>query len=256
MIEDLKADSARWDLERRQQSASRNSNSGGTHVSRESNAVFIKSSNSPVVQYRNSDTHQSRQYYGPTAETGYASADSHHYGDATPRYPGTGSGVYQGASNPYPNQQYTTSPTYGQATYAQPGQFSSTPGNVQFSVPGSGYGQAGQEPPYTLVNANLNTRARPEAQPMYASDPYGASRDVRDARDDPIPRDARGVPVTTMASSRTVYATTGNSPSQAYPTAGSGGSYYSQNQAAPGASYVAAQPSDPFYGRGAYSRRP
>ncbi|KAJ4319195.1 hypothetical protein N0V84_006477 [Fusarium piperis] len=47
MIEDLKADSARWEVERRAQG----------------------SRNTVGVRYRNSETHQSRQHYGPTLET-------------------------------------------------------------------------------------------------------------------------------------------------------------------------------------------
>jgi uncharacterized phage-like protein YoqJ len=51
MIADLKADSERWEAERRAATA---------RVA-------------PVVDYRSSLTHQSRQYYGPTTEaTNYA----------------------------------------------------------------------------------------------------------------------------------------------------------------------------------------
>lgn len=53
MIADLKADSERWEAERRQ-TASRGQPSG--------------------VEYRASTTHQSRQYYGPTESAGGASA--------------------------------------------------------------------------------------------------------------------------------------------------------------------------------------
>lgn len=100
MIEDLKADSARWDTERRTQS-SRNT-SGGSFASRDAGYSARMSSNSPVVQYRMSETHQSRQHYGPTNE-GHYSQDSHGR-DPTydgPRYPGTGTAGYNGASGPY-----------------------------------------------------------------------------------------------------------------------------------------------------------
>lgn len=70
MIADLKADSARWDTERRQ-TASRGQSSGGEY-SRDTSDIRI--SNTPVVEYRSSTTHQSRQYYGPTdaSSAGYA----------------------------------------------------------------------------------------------------------------------------------------------------------------------------------------
>ncbi|KAI1501607.1 hypothetical protein F5X99DRAFT_192831 [Biscogniauxia marginata] len=244
MIEDLKADSARWDQERRQQSASRNNTAG--------------------VQYRNSDTHQSRQYYGPT-ESGFQSADgSRDPYDGGPRYPGTGSGNYTGASG-FPPQQYGSQPSYAQQGFsAQQAQFASPSANPSsypsgHPMPGSGFvGQAGQDPPYQLVGAD--SRARTSADPpqvMYANDPYAASRDSRDPRGDPRDlRDQRGVPVTSMPASRTTYATSGPTASPVYPTAGSGGSYYSQNPSPANAPYPAAsvQPIDSFYGRGAYTR--
>ena len=63
MIADLKADSERWDAERRQ-TASRGQPLNGIS-SRDSNEQ-VRQSNTPVVEYRSSTTHQSRQYYGPT----------------------------------------------------------------------------------------------------------------------------------------------------------------------------------------------
>ncbi|KAG0650193.1 hypothetical protein D0Z07_2975 [Hyphodiscus hymeniophilus] len=107
MIADLKADSDRWDAERRQ-TASRGQPSNGIPV-RDSNGL-VRKSNTPVVEYRASTTHQSRQYYGPT-ETAPG---------ATPGYPqpaaagGQGQGVYD---NGY-QQGYNPSP----AQYAQPSQ--------------------------------------------------------------------------------------------------------------------------------------
>jgi hypothetical protein len=76
MIADLKADSERWDAERRQ-TASRGQPSNGIPL-RDSNGI-VRKSNTPVVEYRASTTHQSRQYYGPTeaapgATVGYPSS--------------------------------------------------------------------------------------------------------------------------------------------------------------------------------------
>jgi len=55
MIADLKADSERWEAERR-----------GTATS-----------NTPIVDYRSSTTHQSRLHYGPTTEAA-GHADNYH----------------------------------------------------------------------------------------------------------------------------------------------------------------------------------
>ncbi|CAJ2503521.1 Uu.00g109150.m01.CDS01 [Anthostomella pinea] len=258
MIEDLKADSARWEQERRHQSASRNNTAGGTIASRDSNVVFIKSSNSPAVQYRNSDTHQSRQYYGPTEIT---SADTSRdpYGDSTPRYPGTGTQGYTGAAGFSGAQQYANQSGYvAQAGYTtQPSQFAAQAANVSSFAPGhpmtgSGFGQAGQEPPYQVVGAHSAVRA---ADP-YSNDSY-ASRDSRDPRGDPRDHRDPRVPVTTMSSSRTTYTTAGPSAgTQGYPASGSS-SYYPQSSSTSNPQFGAgAQPMDAFYGRGAYTKSP
>ncbi|KAI1140771.1 hypothetical protein F5Y05DRAFT_286286 [Hypoxylon sp. FL0543] len=248
MIEDLKADSARWDQERRQQSASRNNAAGGTIASRESNGVYVRVSNSPIVQYRNSDTHQSRQYYGPT-EGGFASADPNRdpYGDATPRYPGTGSAGYTGAAGSYGAQQYPQGGYSTQQGYttAQASQFQPPGAGVTYStMPPQGFGQPGQEPPFQLVGADSRVASNPQA--MY-SDPYAGSRDPRD------PRDQR-TPITTMPASRTTYATSGAPAPQGYPATAAGGSYYPSNPSPSNPAYApTVQPGDPFYGRGTTS---
>ncbi|KAI0838283.1 hypothetical protein F5Y06DRAFT_287378 [Hypoxylon sp. FL0890] len=247
MIEDLKADSARWDQERRQQSASRNNAAGGTIASRDSNGVYVRISNSPIVQYRNSDTHQSRQYYGPT-EGGFASADPNRdpYGDATPRYPGTGSAGYTGAAGSYAAQQYPQGGYSTQQGYTtQASQFQPPGASVTYStMPPQGFGQPGQEPPFQLVGADSRVATNPQA--MY-SDPYAGSRDPRD------PRDQR-TPITTMPASRTTYATSGAPAPQGYPATAAGGSYYPSNPSPSNPAYApAVQPGDPFYGRGAYT---
>ena len=106
MIADLKADSDRWDAERRL-TASRGQPSNGTPL-RDSNGM-VRNSNTPIVGYRDSTTHQSRQYYGPTeAAPG-----------GTPGYPPTSMASqppvydngYPQAYNP-PSQQYATPQGY------------------------------------------------------------------------------------------------------------------------------------------------
>lgn len=245
MIDDLKADSARWEQERRQQSA-RSNTGGGIIASSASNAVY-RPSNSPTVQYRNSETHSSRQYYGPTegAQSGVYS-ENPAYADG-PRYPGTGSPGYTGASNP---SYYAQQPTpQGGFAGGQPGYSNQTPQYAAAqpgSVPYSGHppsGLATQEPPY-ITGANY-VRTTPVDQ-YGAGDQFAATRDSRDIRD---PRDPR-VPVSTMAPSRTAYATSGPpAPASAYPQSGS--SYYPQG-APTSTSQYPVQPQDAFFGRGAY----
>ncbi|KAI8627019.1 hypothetical protein F5Y19DRAFT_487296 [Xylariaceae sp. FL1651] len=245
MIQDLKADSARWDQERRQQSVNRNSAGGGIIAS---NGVYIRHSNSPPVQYRNSDIHQSRQYYGPTESASYSGGTSSDPYD-TPRYPGTGQSGYTGASGAYPQQYTATQGGYTQSGYTQPTQFAPPAGNVaSFSghpvTATGGFGQPNQEAPYNIVGANLNLRAGSQTQADYGGNDhtYGASRDPRGD-----PRDQR-VPVTTMASTRTTYTTAGPT-SQTYATSGSGANYYPQSAPTANTYPQAAQPGDPFYGR-------
>ncbi|KAI2617123.1 hypothetical protein GGR54DRAFT_631467 [Hypoxylon sp. NC1633] len=241
MIEDLKADSARWDQERRQQSASRNNAAGGTFASRDSNGVYVRLSNSPIVQYRNSDTHQSRQYYGPTEGGGFASADPSRdpYGDATPRYPGTGSAGYTGAAGSYAAQQYPQGGYSTQQGYTtQASQFQSPSANVNYPpMPTSGFGQAGQDPPFQLVGADSRVASNPQA--MY-NDPYAGARDPRD-------RDQRTA-MTTMPPSRTTYPTSGAPAAQGYTSSGPGSGFYPPNTSSSNPAY-SVQPGDPFYGR-------
>lgn len=102
MIADLKADSDRWDAERRQ-TASRGQPSNGIPI-RDADG-FVRKSNTPVVEYRASTTHQSRQYYGPTeaapgAPVGYPSP-----APSGGQQQGVYDNGYQQAYNP-PAQQY------------------------------------------------------------------------------------------------------------------------------------------------------
>ncbi|KAI0400080.1 hypothetical protein F4802DRAFT_620375 [Xylaria palmicola] len=245
MIQDLKADSARWDQERRQQSANRNNAGGGTIAS---NGVLIRSSNTPPVQYRNSDIHQARQYHGPT-ETPYPGTASSDPYDNSPRYPGSGLAGFTGASGSY-SQQYATA----QGGYAQPGytantaQFAPPPGNVSYGtghpVAPTGYGQSPQETPYNMVGQNMRVGSQSQPDP-YGSDPYGASRDQRGD-----PRDQRVPVTTTMPPARATYTTAGPSSTQPFPPSGQNANYYSQNATSTSTTYPpAVQPGDPFYGR-------
>lgn len=151
MIEDLKADSARWDSERRAQT----------------------SRNTSGVQYRYSETHQSRQHHGPT-EGPYATdpyaRDSGF--DGGPRYPGTGAPGYTGAAGSY-SQSYGGSSSgfagYAQAQQSPPpadARFSSTPAAAVMNTPYT----AGQSP-----YVDVGTNQRPRGYDAYANQAAAAA---------------------------------------------------------------------------------
>lgn len=216
MIEDLKADSARWDQERRQQSAR---NTGG-------------------VQYRNSDTHQSRQYYGPTEAPNYPELARDPY-DSGPRYPGTGNAGYTGAaSSSYPAQPYGGQSGYSaqqQYSSAQQPQFSPS---AQDSYVGGSMAASSFSPPerpYHPVGANLTARV----DTYGASDPYSSSSS------------RGGIPPSSMTqATRPTYVTSGGPPAAGYTaTAGSAPYYSSQQPPSAASQFPSQQPQDPLWGR-------
>jgi hypothetical protein len=107
MIADLKADSERWEAERRQRGQPSNGIS-----SRDSNGQ-VRSSNTPIVEYRSSDTHYMRQHHGPSSEAVPATTQGY---SASGTYAGAGPSVQQGPYEPT-YQQYAQQP----AVYADPG---------------------------------------------------------------------------------------------------------------------------------------
>jgi hypothetical protein len=153
MIADLKADSSRWDDERRATS-SRGQPANGI---RDSNGN-IRKSNIPAVGYRDSNTHHTRQYYGPT-ESGSTPSGSSGYTPSS-----TASGVSQ--QEVYP-QGYGSGPNYTQ------------PGPGYGGGPPSGYGAPHQPDNYSYVaGANFSQAQEP---------------DMRGGRGGPIPP-AQSVP--------------------------------------------------------------
>ncbi|UNI24421.1 hypothetical protein JDV02_010166 [Purpureocillium takamizusanense] len=237
MIEDLKADSARWDSERRAQTSRHTS--GGIHTSRDANGFAARlSSNSPVVQYRYSETHQSRQNQGPTESP--FQADPYRDSGYENRYPGTGAPGYTGASGAYPppqqqqQQQYAGTSGGAYAGGYQPTQQSPGP-DPRFSVPqgGSmirpGY-QPSQDPPYIGTGANL-----PQSGFAQPNDPYNSRLGASAA--------APQQPVYATAPPQQPTYPASSSPYQPFP---------GQAPAAAGQPYPAMQPHDPFYGRGAF----
>ncbi|KAI1178876.1 hypothetical protein F4777DRAFT_586377 [Nemania sp. FL0916] len=239
MIQDLKADSARWDQERRQQSANRNSAGGGTMAL---NGVFITSSNSPLGQYRDSGIHQSRQHLGPTEN--YAGTAGNDPFDNGPRYPGSGTPGYTGAAGTYAQQYAAQQGGYQPGYAAGATQFSPSQSNVSYgaghAVAAPSYGQTTQGAGYNFVDANLRADTQGQSDP-YNNDHYGTQRDLRG--------DPRGPVTSSMASARTTYTTAGPSSSQVFPSGQTTG-YYTQSGTPAAASYSSSvPPGDPFYGR-------
>lgn len=233
MIEDLKADSARWENERRAQN-SRHS-SGGSFAPRDKGGPPARAaSNSPIVSYHQSETHQSRQHYGPTETPHqpdpYASRPDGYDpkraypGSGAPGYSGSAPGYQPGPSQPqahaypgggnYPGYQQSGQTPSSDTRYASPG------GNPMMPPPQPGY-----QDPYVATGANIKTS---RGYAPSSNDPYNAR--------------------SSAAPQSSSYATSG----QQQP--GFPGPGYSYNQvptsAAPG--YASTMhPQDPFMGRGA-----
>jgi len=214
MIADLKQDSARWEAERRQTSNARGQPNGIS--SRDANGI-VRHSNTPVVEYRSSTIHQSRQYYGPSGETPLEPQQA--YG--TPQgYPSTStaaSASQQGVYDPgpqYPSSSYASSNTYG-------------------SQPATGYAApqsyAAQDS-YYVPGANMTNMA---------VDPQRPDRATQQ------PRTMPGGSNVQYAHSNTAY----QQPDPRY-YAQPGPSPVSSS-----AQYAQQQP-DTYYGRGAYNQQP
>ncbi|GAB0133186.1 hypothetical protein EsDP_00001599 [Epichloe bromicola] len=240
MIEDLKADSARWDSERRAQT-SRNT-PGGIHASRDATGVPARlPSNSPAVQYRYSETHQSRQHHGPT-EPPYQSESYPRDSFDGPRYPGTGAPGYTGASNTYqqPQQQSYGAANGGafNAGYQQTQQTPTPDPRYAPNQPGPmmrpGY-QTSQDPPYIGTGANL-----PQSGYGSSNDPYSSRMGTSAAGPQQPIYSTAPPPQPGYSASAPQY----QFQSQA-PLSTTGSHSYSAMQ----------QPHDPFYGRGASKQR-
>jgi hypothetical protein len=237
MIDDLKADSARWDNERRAQT-SRNSTPGGIFGSREAVSLPPRLlSNSPVGQYRASETHQFRQQSGPTADGPYQSDP---YGrDApsfdSPRYPGTGSHGYSGASVPYQSQPqhqpYSSSNPYGYQHSQQSPQTAQDPryaGYSQGPPMDQRYATSQAPSPYVAQGTNQQNR-------RYPDDSYASSM----------------MPSSVAANQAPIYASSGPSPS-GYPATSSPyqQQYTNPVPSAATAGYQSLYPTEGGYGRG------
>ncbi|MBE3044034.1 hypothetical protein IMZ48_15980 [Candidatus Bathyarchaeota archaeon] len=243
MIDDLKADSARWEQERRAKS-SRNA-SGGINAPRDSlNMPYSRQSNSPTVQYSHSDTFARRQQGGPSEHNAYGNArDSY---DHSQRSPHPGPGPDGPGYNGYPPQP----PPGGQ--YMQPnpqgGYPSGNPGNSGAYPPG---GYSGAPKPFSQPDPSFPQGGQ-QGVP-YQSGPgqdnwvHGAARPMASGYREPsqFPSGGMGTrdQMMTTPPSQGSYAPPQH-PQPGYAPAS--GEYYN---AQPGAGFQT-MPQDPHYGRG------
>lgn len=230
MIADLKADSARWEQERR-------NHSGGTLTSHDSSAFLMRSSksNSPPARYSDSQNRFSgaglSQY--DTSGATYPSGPSRDSYESVPRYPGSDAPGYSASTGSQPYHQDNRqqqpgaygAPAYPQYPQAQDNRFPPGSASAYGSAPNAySNSHPTQQPmdphPYYAAGANLVTAPQQHPSHHRSQDPYQDSRDP----------------------SRN-YAT----PASAYGPSSQG--YYSTPQAA--AAYPA-QPTDMFAGRTAY----
>jgi hypothetical protein len=187
MIADLKADSARWDAERR--ANAQNGQSGGVSF-RDSDGI-VRRPNHTIVQYRESTTHQHRQYYGPTSETasvesltsqpsafastGYVSSTQPSY--AQPGYAQTSysqpysSPILQDGSNYYAAGAYMADQALSPAARVSDSQAPLAGSNVQHTNTPAYYPQQPSWPTYYSSQPGVAVASSPQysTQPM---DPY------------------------------------------------------------------------------------
>jgi hypothetical protein len=196
MIADLKADSERWEAERRA-TASRGQPSNGIS-SRDSDGI-VRKSNTPIVEYRASTTHQSRQYYGPT-EAAPAAMQQYAATAAT----GNQQGVYDNGGTQYQQQSSYAQPATG---YAQP-QGYAVQDNYYVAGADMAIDQSRPRIPVTQAGTVPRSNVQYSATPTYQQD--SRSNTYYSPQPGPV-----------VSSTQ-------------YPT----------------------QPTDPYYGRGAYNHQP
>lgn len=205
MVEDLKADSARWEQEQRQASAGRGQLSNG--ISPRGSEGSGWKSNAPVVGYTNSQVHQSRQYYGPTEPVP----------GAAPSY-ASSTGTMDSQSTYGSNSSYQQ-PGYGsqqQSSYSQQPQAGYAIPDNQYYIAGS---DMGVEPPRQRAPVQQSGMTVPRGQVAYTGNP-------------------------------TVYQQQPSQDGRGYSSAGP--QYPASSAAQQYAAHPTQQPTDPYYGRGAY----
>ncbi|KAK4188939.1 hypothetical protein QBC35DRAFT_450699 [Podospora australis] len=269
MIQDLKADSARWEQERR--AAARSSGggggAGGTMHSGHSNGVYVRSSNSPVgsreqqtrgqPDYSTWKNRQREQDF-EAASYGHGQAMDIDYPPAAappPKNPGYGGPSYAGvppqpyAQAPYPPQvhpgpsQYQAQ--YGYAPGPPPTQYSPGPqgGDNRYSgmaPPPPIAGAFGQDAPPFVHGGNF---------PIATPSGYAAGPGAQQRMQQPMPP-MPSMPLTSASAPPT--SRVFSAPVAGAPVYGSEADPYGYPPA-PGNPATQAFPSDPLYGRGAYA---
>lgn len=181
MIADLKADSARWDQERR-------NHSGGTLTSHDSSAFFMRSSksNSPPARYSDSQNRFSgaglSQY--DTSGAIYPSGPSRDSYESVPRYPGSDAPGYSASTASQPYHQDNRQSGYGAyQPSAYPTQQSPYVGAQYQTQPPTN--PVSDSPYYSA--ANMLVAAPPSQQPQHhrSQDPYQDSRIAPPSSRDP-----------------------------------------------------------------------
>ena len=162
MIADLKADSERWEQERRA-TALRGQPSHGISF-RDSDGI-IRKSNTPIVEYRASLTRQARQYYGPTE-----AAPGVQIGYPAPALAAISQGVYDTSA-----QSGYSEPGYAQPSvgYAQPQAYAVQDSNyyisgTDMSIAGDHRGLSARPLPQ---NSTTLASQQPESHNLYYSRP-------------------------------------------------------------------------------------
>lgn len=235
MIDDLKADSARWEQERRAKS-SRNA-SGGINVPRDSlNIPYSRQSNSPTVQYHHSDTYARRQQGGPSEHNAYGNARDYDTSQRSPHPASDGPG-YSGYAPPPPSGQYMQQQPQGGYPSGNPGAF----------PPSAGYPGASKPFPQQDPGYPPNGQQAMSYQQGQDTWVHGAARPMASSYREPPQFPPGGM------GSRDHMMTTppsqGSYPPPQHPQAAyapTGGDYYN---AQPGAGFQT-MPQDPHYGRG------
>ncbi|KAH6674929.1 hypothetical protein B0J14DRAFT_24379 [Halenospora varia] len=183
MIADLKADSERWDAERRATGSSRGAQANGIPV-RDSNGM-VRKSNTPIVEsYRASTTHQSRQYYGPTeAAPPPVNTPSSHSTTSTVTMGGQPQEVYGNSGYPstggYPQSgpSYGSTPGYAQPDYSNYAVSGSTISGAYVSgghmEPDRGTGATGRGAPAPQPPQTSIPRSGQSYPPVSSAGPYG-----------------------------------------------------------------------------------
>ncbi|SPO03769.1 uncharacterized protein DNG_06452 [Cephalotrichum gorgonifer] len=219
MIDDLKADSARWEQERRAKS----------------------SRNASGVQYHSSDTYARRQQGGPSEHNAYGNARDSYDASHPPPHSGPDNSGYAGYAPQPPAGQYMQQNQQGGYPSGNPGAFPPPAGypgaQKPFPQQDPGYPPSGQQGmAYPQAQDNwLHGAARPMAAPGYR-DPNQFSPGGVGPRDHMM----------TTPPSQGNYHPPPQHPQPGY--APTGGDYY---HAQPGAGYQS-MPQDPQYGRGGH----